>query len=293
MPRASVHIVGSFKHYSSNHAVVLDHKSIDRLILIDSKKADETVNSVDGIVSKGLKKLTVDQESISKILTVLSHPLRRGILLSLSEKAELTFTDLMNSLNIDTGKLSFHIRNLAGLIEHTPTGKYRLTKTGENATRLIKDLETWTVEAELARGTSMLPLATLKKRTYAFMIDFALVLSVFAVTALMTGVFSLVTSGGGFRLDVNVILFVMVFWVYSTLLEGFGGQSLGKRIIGLTVVRIDGKRLSYDHAGVRNLGKIFLFLPFDLFFGHRLEDKRFLRYFDKFAGTTVIDIRPQ
>jgi uncharacterized RDD family membrane protein YckC len=75
-------------------------------------------------------------------------------------------------------------------------------------------------------------------------------------------------------------------------LEGFAGQSLGKRIIGLSVVRIDGKRLSYDHAGVRNIGKIFMFLPFDLLFGHRLKDKRFLRYLDKFAGTTVIDIRP-
>lgn len=240
-----------------------------------------------------MKELPVDQESISRILTVLSHPLRREILLGLSEKGELTFTDLMNSLNVDTGKLSFHIRNLVGLIEQTPTGKYVLTKTGENAIRLVKDLETWAVEADLARGTSVLPFASFKKRVYAFLIDFAVVSSVFLATMLITGVFSLLVGGGGFRLDINVILFVIVFWVYSTLLEGFAGQSLGKRIIGVTVVRVDGKRLSYDHAGVRNLGKIFLFLPFDVFFGYRLEDKRFLRYFDKFAGTTVIDIRPQ
>jgi uncharacterized RDD family membrane protein YckC/DNA-binding HxlR family transcriptional regulator len=238
-------------------------------------------------------KLAVDQESISRILSVLSHHLRREILLSLNEKGEQSFTDFMNSLNVDTGKLSFHIRNLAGFIEQTPTGKYRLTRTGENAIRLIKDLETWAVEADLARRASVLPLATFRKRAYAFLIDFALVLSVFVVTAIMTGLLSSITSGGGFRPDVNVILFVFVFWVYCTLLEGFAGQSLGKRIIGLSVVRVDGKRLFYDHAGVRNLGKIFLFLPFDLFFGYRLKDKRFIRYLDKFAGTTVIDIRPQ
>ena len=236
--------------------------------------------------------MAVDQESISRILSVLSHPLRREILLSLSEKGEHSFTDLMNSLNIDTGKLSFHIRNLAGFIEQTPTGKYRLTRTGENAMRLVKDLEVWAVEADLARGSSLLPLATFSKRAYAFLIDSAVVLSVFVATAIITGLFSSITSGG-FHLDVNVFLFVLVFWVYSTLMEGFAGQTLGKRIIGLSVVRIDGKRLLYDYAGVRNIGKIFLFLPFDLLFGYRLKDRRFVRYFDKFAGTTVIDIRPR
>jgi uncharacterized RDD family membrane protein YckC len=79
-------------------------------------------------------------------------------------------------------------------------------------------------------------------------------------------------------------------WGYSTLLEGFAGQTSGKRVVGLKVVRIDGKRLFYDHAAVRNFGKAFL-LPFDLLIGLRLEDKRFVRYFDKFTGTTVIDLR--
>jgi uncharacterized RDD family membrane protein YckC/DNA-binding HxlR family transcriptional regulator len=242
-------------------------------------------------ISEGLIKLAVDQESISRILSVLSHPLRRGILLSLSEKGENSFTDLMNTLDVDTGKLSFHIRNLAGFIEQTSSGKYRLTRTGENAIRLIKDLEGWVVEADVASRTSILPLATFRKRAYAFLIDFAVTLSFFVVTTIMAGIFSWISSGERFRLDANVILFVLVFWAYSTLLEGFAGQSLGKRIMRLSVVRIDGRRLFYDNAAVRNFGKIFLFLPFDLFFGYRLKDKRFIRYLDKFAGTTVIDLR--
>lgn len=234
--------------------------------------------------------MAVDQENVSKILSVLSHPLRREILRRLSESGEHSFTDLMNFLNIDTGKLSFHIRSLAGLIEQTSTGKYVLTKSGENAVRLVKDLETWAVEADITRKTSALPLASLRKRIYAFLIDFAIVLSVFTVTAIMTLLFSSITAGGGLPLDFNAILFVIVFWIYSTLLEGFGGQSLGKRFVGLTVVRIDGKKMFYDHAAVRNLGKIFVLLPFDLLIGYRLDDKRFIRYFDKFAGTTVIDL---
>lgn len=233
-----------------------------------------------------------DQQNVSRILSVLSHPLRREILLRLGESGEQSFTDLMNFLNIDTGKLSFHIRNLVGLIEQTPDGKYVLTKSGENALRLVKDLEAWAVEADVAKKPSTLPIASVRKRGYAFLIDFAVILSLFLVIATITYLFSSITSSGGLGLDFNIVVFVMVFWVVSTLLEGFAGQTIGKRIVGVTVVRVDGKRMFYDNAAVRNLGKIFVLLPFDLLIGHRLNDKRFIRYFDKFAGTTVIDLRP-
>jgi hypothetical protein len=58
----------------------------------------------------------------------------------------------------------------------------------------------------------------------------------------------------------------------------------------LRVVTTNEKRLFYDHAAVRNFGVAFL-LPIDLLVGLRLKDKRYIRYFDKFAGTTVIDLR--
>jgi len=234
--------------------------------------------------------MAVNQENVSKILSILSHTLRREILLNLSEKGECSFTDLMNALNVDTGKLSFHIRSLGVFLEQTPTGRYKLSKAGENAIRLIKDLEAWAAEAEVARKTSTLPLATFKRRALAFLIDFFMML---AITILITlpNTLSLFTAPGAFRLDINIIVFLTaLLWGYSTLLEGFAGQTLGKRIVGLKVVRIDGKRLFYDHAAVRNFGKAFL-LPFDLLIGLRLKDKRFVRYFDKFTGTTVIDLR--
>lgn len=233
--------------------------------------------------------MAVNQENVSRILVVLSNPLRREILLNLSEKGECSFTDLMNALNVDTGKLSFHIRNLEGFLEQTPTGKYKLSKAGENAIRLIRDVEAWAVEADVAKKTSVVPLATFRKRVFAFLIDFAIAFVVFLV---LPNIFSVITEGATVLLHLNVILFSLVlFWVYFTLLEGFAGQSLGKRLIGLMVVRLDGKKPFYDHAAVRNFGKVFL-LPFDLAVGFRLKDKRFIRYFDKFAGTTVKDLRP-
>ena len=233
--------------------------------------------------------MVADQESVSKILTVLSHPIRREILLILNERDECSFTDLMNALKVDTGKLSFHIRNLADLVEQTPLGKYRLNNLGENAVRLVMDLEAWAAEVTVREKGSSLPLANIERRTYSFIIDFGIVFAVFTAASLMTNLFLLI-SGGAFRLDVNVILFVLVFWTYSTLMEGFAGQSLGKRLARLVVVRVDGKKMSYDNAAVRNFGKIFIILPFDLLAGHRLKDKRFIRYLDKFAGTTVLDL---
>ena len=232
--------------------------------------------------------MAVDEENVSKILSVISHSLRREILLELSEKNECSFTELMNALNVDTGKLSFHIRSLGVFLEQTPTGRYRLSKLGENAVGLIKDLETWAPEAELARKASSLPIASFRRRACAFLIDVSLAL---AITCLITlpNTISLL-AGGAFHWDTDLVVFLVLLWGYSTLLEGFSGQSLGKRVVGLKVVKTDGKRLFYEHAAIRNFGKAFL-LPFDLLVGLRLKDKRYIRYFDKFAGTTVVDLR--
>jgi len=221
--------------------------------------------------------MTVNEENVSKVLSVLSNPLRREILRNLDEKGECSFTDLMHALNIDTGKLSFHIRNILPFTEQTAMGKYRLNKIGENAVKLIKELEFWAEEADVTKKDSALPLASFKKRTFAFLVDFSLILAI--------------TVGSTLHFEPNIILItITLLWAYLTLFEGFRGQSLGKRIFGLRVVRVDGKPLSYDYAAVRNFGKVFL-LPFDLLVGLRLNDKKFIRYFDKFSGTTVIDPR--
>lgn len=235
--------------------------------------------------------MAVYQENISKILSILSHPLRREILLNLSEKGESSFTDLLNLLKVDTGKLSFHLRSLATFIEQTPTGKYKLSRAGESAVRVIHDVEGWAEVADVQRRESQLPLAPFKKRVSAFVIDFALMLAiteiVFLPQVLSVSITTYLTAG------TSTVLFITVglLWLYSTLLEGFNGQSIGKRIMGLKVVRTDGKKMSYDHAAIRNFGKVLPLLPFDLIVGWRLKNATFMRYFDKFAGTTVIDLR--
>jgi len=231
--------------------------------------------------------MAVDQENISRILSVLSHRIRREILLILNEKGDRSFTELMNTLDIDTGKLSFHIRNLTPFIEQTTSGKYKLSRAGEDAVRVIKDVESWAEVADVNRKESQLTLASYKRRAYSFLIDFAIML---LITTLLLIEPVLALFAVNFAISFNILFLALgVLWVYSTLLEGFSGQSLGKRAIGLKVVKINGKKMDYEHAAVRNFGKILL--PFDLLFGYELKDPRFKRYFDKFAGTTVIDLR--
>ena len=236
--------------------------------------------------------MAVEQTNVSKILSVLSHPIRREILLDLSEKNESSFTELLNMLKVDTGKLSFHLRTLAPFVEQTPTGKYKLSRAGESAVRVIRDVEGWAEVADVTQKASTLPLASFKNRFFAFMIDFSLMLAITMAITYLPQIFSLGTVSL-FSSGTSQVLFITIglLWLYSTLLEGFNGQSLGKRLLGLKVVRTDGKKMSYDHAAIRNFGKVLPLLPFDLIVGLRLKNCTFLRYFDKFAGTTVIDLR--
>jgi uncharacterized RDD family membrane protein YckC len=235
--------------------------------------------------------MAVSQENVSKVLSVLSHPLRRDILLDLSNNGEQSFTDLLNLLKVDTGKLSFHLRSLAPFIEQTPSGKYRLSRSGESAVRVIHDVEGWAEVADVQGKATSLPLSSFKKRAVAFLIDFALIFAITLAVVFIPQLLSLPTANLGGEVSTTLFITIGLLWLYWTLLEGFNGQSLGKRAIGLKVVRTDGKKMSYDHAAVRNFGKILPLLPFDLLFGWRIKNQAFMRYFDKFAGTTVIDLR--
>ncbi|HLN44536.1 MAG TPA: RDD family protein [Candidatus Sulfotelmatobacter sp.] len=235
--------------------------------------------------------MACNEDSVSKILSILSHPIRREILSFIHEKGESSFTDLLNVLQVDTGKLSFHLRTLSAFTEQSKTGKYKLSKSGENALRIVRDIEGWAEGATISSKTLQIPYASFEKRSAAFLIDASIMLSVTLLFALPELVPFWLGGGGAFALNLGAVPFVTLglLFVYSTLLEGFNGQTLGKRVVGLKVVRVDGKGLRYEHSAVRNFGKTFL-LPLDILLG--LKHEKYLRYFDKFAGTNVVDLRP-
>ena len=231
----------------------------------------------------------VDEDVVSRVLSVLSHPLRRKIILFLDEKKECSFTDLAKTFHVGTGKLSFHLRAQEEFLEQTPEGKYRLSIAGQNAVNVIKYIQEWRLDAKSAGRKLIYSISNIKKRTTAFLIDFGLSLVVAAALPSIPFLLFPISLG---MLNISIMFFLVFFWLYSTLLEGFSGQTLGKFLVGIKAINVEGKKLSYDQAAVRNFGKVFL-LPVDLLAGRRLKDERYLRFFDKYAGTTVTDVLPR
>ncbi len=88
------------------------------------------------------------------------------------------------------------------------------------------------------------------------------------------------------------VVFMALLLAYVTMFANFGGQTLGKMLFGLRVIRLDGHGLSWPRALLRSMGMLlaalpglagFLWAAFDL-------DRR--GWHDKFAGTMVVRILP-
>jgi DNA-binding transcriptional ArsR family regulator len=76
------------------------------------------------------------------IFAALKHPVRRQILLFLEQKDEASFMQIQNSVGIDdSGLMSYHLKELAPLVEQSVRGKYRLSEIGETSITLFRRVE--------------------------------------------------------------------------------------------------------------------------------------------------------
>jgi len=81
-------------------------------------------------------------------------------------------------------------------------------------------------------------------------------------------------------------IFLFLYWAVT---EGLRGQSLGKRLLGLKVVNLEGNKIGFSKAIIESLGKAFL-LPLDLIISltiPRGREKR-QRLFNHLSDTVVI-----
>ncbi len=79
----------------------------------------------------------------------------------------------------------------------------------------------------------------------------------------------------------------VLYFLYWLLMEGTSGQSFGKMIMRLRVVRLDGSRIDIGHATLESVGKAF-FLLLDLIIGWALYPKRRQRIFNFLSETVVV-----
>ena len=77
----------------------------------------------------------------STMFSSLKHPARRKILRMLSEKA-LSFSELLEAIEVSSSHLTYHLESLGELISKTQAGEYKLSTFGEaavNTMRIVED----------------------------------------------------------------------------------------------------------------------------------------------------------
>jgi uncharacterized RDD family membrane protein YckC len=135
-------------------------------------------------------------------------------------------------------------------------------------------------------------LAGVATRATAWVMDAAVMGAAIFVVALVVGLFGIFL--GGFAMAVQFVLIFVVQWGYGTLLEwAWGGQTLGKRIVGIRVLSQGGTRLTFVQSVVRNLVRVVDLLPALYGVGavSALVDGRGRRLGDLAAGSVVVRVR--
>lgn len=249
---------------------------------------------------------------LSDFIGAIGHPIRRRIIRILHENMEMSYSDLLAILNIETGKLNFHLKKLQPLLEQTQSGKYRLSERGRFAYTVISLLE-----KRLGGETVSLkvPQASFTRRFIAWLLD-VLVIYVASFASLnlqlvefdpfpwfnfhltLPYVFVQILRYTFFlgsqpfsEIDTFLRIYLAsILWAYWTITEGYKGQSLGKILMGIRVVKSDGRRLPLQDSAVRSIGKAFL-LPLDVLIGLVFyRGKKVLRFTDYYTDTIVVKV---
>ena len=118
----------------------------------------------------------------------------------------------------------------------------------------------------------------------------------FGITRVTSGVATTVGSGGYTSFTTQTTVdwpWLALLWVtYYVVLEGLFGASFGKRLAGLRVTDLEGRRIGWQAAIVRNLARLLDVLPFAYLLGGilTLVTRRHQRLGDLLAGTLVVPL---
>lgn len=83
----------------------------------------------------------------------------------------------------------------------------------------------------------------------------------------------------------------VIYFLYWFLMDGAYGQSLGKMIMHLRVVRAHGGRINMGQAAIESVGKAFI-LPLDIILGWILYPRSRQRLFNYISETIVVRDHP-
>ncbi|MDH3618032.1 MAG: RDD family protein [Nitrosopumilus sp.] len=129
-------------------------------------------------------------------------------------------------------------------------------------------------------------------RFVAWLIDFIIITSISA--AIVASVFGVTNfewnENTMFSESTSYIPASLLFFSYWIISEYKAGQSIGKKILHLKIVNIDGKSPSFLGVVISSFGKSFL-LPIDLVLGLIFTNQKRQRIFNKIGDTIVLKIK--
>lgn len=131
-------------------------------------------------------------------------------------------------------------------------------------------------------------------RTEAMIIDVVLIAAAVGVVGFLAGLVLGATLGAGLGGAVTFALLgtPIVLPFYHAGFEGYAGQTIGKRLMGIVVVRTDGSRCTWKASIVRNLLRVVDFLPglYAVGIASTFLTDREQRLGDLAAGTIVVQV---
>lgn len=141
-----------------------------------------------------------------------------------------------------------------------------------------------------------LPVAGIGSRAMAYLVDVALLFAVavtlyFGFTLIVRDPIDVLLGASSTLRIAGAIAVFLVIWFYWTVSEvAMNGQTLGKRMLRIRVVRSDGSPITALDSALRNLLRVVDFLPLCYPVGviSMLIDKRHRRLGDFVAGTLLV-----
>jgi uncharacterized RDD family membrane protein YckC len=150
-----------------------------------------------------------------------------------------------------------------------------------------------TLAAATGQALSRRLLALIADTVVISLLD-AIVNGTFGVARVTSGVAPSMTSGSFASFTTQTTVdwpWLALLWVaYYAVFEGLFGATLGKRVAGLRVTDLEGRRIGWQAAILRNLARLIDALPLLYLLGGvlALTSRQHQRLGDRFAGTLVV-----
>ena len=146
------------------------------------------------------------------------------------------------------------------------------------------------------------------RRLLAYLIDVLVRIGVFIVVSIAVGLIFGFVGFGGFAVAISFVLYFFLTWFYGGLLEAYwNGQTIGKRVMGIRVLTLNGQPINALQAILRNFlrefdsltifyvplagASAFMGIPFCTYlvgFISMICTRRFQRVGDLACGTMVV-----